>query len=167
MNLAGFSVKHPVTIVVIYALALGIAISMIPNLAIDLYPSTARPVLSVYTRFPGAGPADVEKNVTDRLERSLSSSRRLVNMTSNSQFESSFINLEFSYGTDMDKAVTDAQTLLNRLVNSLPTGVETPVVRRFDMSAMPIMRLIVRGNYPPDQLRLFAEDEIQAKVERV
>ncbi|MCL2129258.1 MAG: efflux RND transporter permease subunit, partial [Treponema sp.] len=121
----------------------------------------------MYTRFPGAGPADVEKNVTERLERSLARSSRLVNMTSNSQFESSNINLEFSYGTDMDKAVADAQTLVNRLANSLPDGVEAPTVRRFDMSAMPIMRLLVKGNYPADQLRLFAEDEIQASIERI
>jgi HAE1 family hydrophobic/amphiphilic exporter-1 len=167
VNISGYSVKRPVTIVVLYALALGIAATMVPNLAVDLYPSTARPVLSVYTRFPGAGPADIEKNVTERLERSLSTSRGLTNITSNSQFESSFINLEFAYGTNMDKAVTDAQTLLNRLVNSLPDGVETPIVRRFDMSAMPIMRLVVRGSYPPDQLRLFAEDEIQASIERI
>ncbi|MDR0401003.1 MAG: efflux RND transporter permease subunit [Treponema sp.] len=167
MNIAAYSVKRPVTIVVLYALALGIAATMVPNLAVDLYPSTSRPVLSVFTRFPGAGPADVEKNVTERLERALSASRGLTNITSNSQFESSFINLEYAYGTDMDKAVTDAQTLLNRLVNSLPDGVETPTVRRFDMSAMPIMRLVVRGSYPPDQLRLFAEDEIQSQVERI
>ncbi|MDR0451925.1 MAG: efflux RND transporter permease subunit, partial [Treponema sp.] len=167
MNIAGYSVKRPVTIVVLYALALGIAATLVPNLAVDLYPSASRPVLSVFTRFPGAGPLDVERNVTERLERSLSASRGLTNMTSNSQFESSFINLEFAYGTDMDKAVTDAQTLLNRLVNSLPDGVETPTVRRFDMSAMPIMRLVVRGNYPPDQLRLFAEDEIQSAIERI
>ena len=167
MNISGYSVKRPVTIVVLFGLAIGIAITMLFNLAVDLYPSTARPVLSVYTRFPGAGPADVERNLTMRLERTLSTSRGLVNITSNSQFESSFINLEFAYGTNMDKAVTDAQTLLNRLVNSLPDGVETPVVRRFDMSAMPIMRLVVRGNYPPDQLRIFAEDEIQAGIERI
>jgi HAE1 family hydrophobic/amphiphilic exporter-1 len=146
---------------------MGIALTLVPNLAVDLYPSTQRPVLSVWTRFPGAGPADIEKNVTERLERALARSRNLVNMTSNSQFETSNINLEFSYGTDMDKAVTDAQTLVNRLVNSLPDGVETPIVRRFDMAALPIMRLVVRGNYPPDQLRLFAEDEIQARIERI
>jgi HAE1 family hydrophobic/amphiphilic exporter-1 len=167
MNIAEYSVKRPVTIVILYALAMGIALTMIAGLAVDLYPSTARPVLSIWTRFPGAGPADIERNVTERLERALSASRGLVNMTSNSQFESSSINLEFAFGTDMDKAVADAQTLVNRLVNSLPDGVETPTVRRFDMSAMPIMRLVVRGNYPPDQLRVFAEDEIQAGIERI
>jgi HAE1 family hydrophobic/amphiphilic exporter-1 len=167
MNIAGYSVKRPVTIVILYALAMGIAVTMLGRLAVDLYPSIARPVLSVFTRFPGAGPADVERNVTERLERSLAASRGLTNITSNSQFETSRINLEFAFGTDMDKAVSDAQTLVNRLVNSLPDGVETPIVRRFDMSAMPIMRLVVRGNYPPDQLRVFAEDEIQAGIERV
>jgi HAE1 family hydrophobic/amphiphilic exporter-1 len=167
MSITGYSVKRPVTIVVLYALAIGVAATLVPNIAVDLYPSTTRPVLSVFTRFPGAGPADVEKNVTEPLERALASSRGLTEMTSNSSFEQSSINLNFAYGTDMDKAMTDAQTLVNRLANSLPDGVESPTVRRFDMSAMPIMRLVVRGNYPPDQLRLFAEDEIQAEIERI
>ena len=167
MNIAGYAVRHPVTIVVFYAMVLGIAATMIPNLAVDLYPNTVRPLLSVYTRFPGAGPADVEKNVTQPLERALASSRWLVNMTSNSQFERSNINLEFSYGTDMDKAAADAQTLVNRLINTLPNGTDAPIVRRFDMNATPIMRLVVRGNYPPDQLRIFAEDQIQSSIQRI
>ena len=54
MNIAGYAVRHPVTIIMFYVLALGIAFTMIPNLAVDLYPSTQRPVLSVMTRFPGA-----------------------------------------------------------------------------------------------------------------
>ncbi|MDR2542090.1 MAG: efflux RND transporter permease subunit, partial [Treponema sp.] len=167
MSIIEYSVKRPVTIIMFFTLLIGIAMTLIANLAMDLYPSVDRPVFSVVTRFPGAGPADVERNVTERLERALSSSRGLVNMTSNSQFESSWINLEFAYGTDMDKAINDAQILLNRLVNSLPDGVTTPIVRRFDMNALPIMRLVVRGNYPPDMLRIFAEDEIQPSIERI
>ncbi|GHV68948.1 multidrug ABC transporter [Spirochaetia bacterium] len=167
MNIAGYSVKRPVTVIVLYALALGIAATLVPNIAVDLFPSTANPVLSVFTRFPGAGPADVEQNLTDPLEKTLAASRGLIEMTSNSSFENSFINLRFAYGTDMDNAMADAQTLVARLANSLPDGASTPTVRRFDMSAMPIMRLVVRGNYPADQLRLFAEEEIQARIERI
>ncbi|MDR2144305.1 MAG: efflux RND transporter permease subunit [Treponema sp.] len=167
MNIAGYSVKKPVTITVLYALAMGMAATLLPKIAIDLYPSTARPVLSVYTSFPGAGPEDVERNITEPLEKALSASRGLTRITSNSNFESSSINLNFAYGVDMDEVMTDAQTLVNRLANSLPDGAGAPTVRRFDMSAMPIMRLVVRGNYPPDQLRLFAEDQIQAELERI
>jgi HAE1 family hydrophobic/amphiphilic exporter-1 len=167
MNIPKYSVNRPVTVVMLYALALGIALTLVPNIAVDLYPSTVRPVLSVYTSFSGAGPADVERNITEPLEKALAASRGLTDMTSNSSFESSSITLNFAYGTDMDEAVTDAQTLVARLANSLPDGAGTPTVRRYDMSAMPIMRLVVRGNYPPDQLRIFAEDEIQARIERI
>ena len=167
MNITGYSVKHPVTITVLYILVLGVAVSMLPNLAMDLYPSTSMPVLSVVTRYPGAGPTDVERNVTERLERTLAGSRGLVNMTSFSQFESSSITLQFEYGTDMDKAMSETQNLMNRFANSLPAGVDTPMVLRFDMSSAPVMSIIVSGNYPPDQLRLFAEDYIQAQIERI
>lgn len=167
MSLSEYSVKRPITIVILFALAMGIAATLVVNLAVDLYPSTVRPVISIVTRFPGSGPLDIEKNITERLERALSTSRGLVNMTSNSQFEVCFINLEFNYGTDMDKAANDAQILVNRIANSLPDGVQSPTVRRYDMSALPIMRLVVRGNYPPDQLRIFAEDEIQSNIERI
>jgi HAE1 family hydrophobic/amphiphilic exporter-1 len=146
---------------------MGVAATLVPNIAVDLYPSTANPVLSVRTSYTGAGPEDVERNITIPLERALASSKGLTNMTSSSGFESSFINLNFNYGVDMDQAMTDAQTLVNRIANSLPDDADSPVVRRFDMSAMPIMRLIVKGSYPPDQLRLFAENEIQAQIERI
>jgi len=167
MKITEYCVKRPVTIVVIYGLFMGIAAIMVPRIAVDLYPSISRPVLSVWTSFPGAGPEDVERNLTEPLERALSASKHLTRITSNSRFESSNINLEFSYGTDMDKALTDAQTLVNRLSNSLPDDAGNPTVRRFDMSATPIMRLVVRGSYPPDQLRNFAEDEIQSDLERI
>ena len=167
MHVSEFSVKRPVTILVFYILAIGIAATMLPNLNFDLFPSVIRPVFTVVTRFPGAGPADVERNVTEPLERALASSSGLVNMVSNSNFQASFITLTFEYGTDMDKAVADAQVLLNRLANSLPDGVQSPIIRRFGMEPVPIMRLVLRGNHPPDQLRVFAEDEIQSAIERI
>ena len=167
MSITRYSVERPVTITVLFALAMGIAATLVPNIAVDLYPSVARPVLSVNTTLAGAGPADIERNVTMPLEKALAASRGLVEMTSNSSFESSSITLNFAYGTDMEKAAADAQNLVNRLVNSLPDETTTPLVRRYDMSASPIMRLIVRGNYPSDRLRIFAEDEIQASIERI
>ncbi|MDR0525789.1 MAG: efflux RND transporter permease subunit [Spirochaetaceae bacterium] len=167
MSISEYSVKRPVTIVVLYALAMGIAATLVPHIAVDLYPSIANPVLSVSTSFPGAGPEDVEQNITIPLERQLATSKGLVTMTSSSSFQSSSINLNFGYGHDMDKAVTDAQTLVNRLANSLPDGAGSPTVRRFDMSAMPIMQLAVRGDFPSEQLRLLAEEEILSEFERI
>ncbi|MDR2418269.1 MAG: efflux RND transporter permease subunit [Treponema sp.] len=165
MNIAGYSVKRPVTIVVLYVLALGVAATLVPNIAVDLFPSADMPVLSVFTSYPGAGPSDVEQNVTGPLERALASTKGLTDMSSSSSFQSSNINLNFAYGTDMDKMATDIQSVISRV--NLPDNAGSPTVRRFDMSASPIMNLVVRGNYPADQLRIYAEDEIQAQIERI
>ena len=127
--------------------------------------SVDMPVLSVYTSYPGAGPSDVEQNVTAPLERALASTKGLTDMMSSSSFQSSNINLNFAYGTDMDKMASDIQSVINRV--NLPDNAGSPTVRRFDMSASPIMNLVVRGNYPANQLRIYAEDEIQAQVERI
>jgi HAE1 family hydrophobic/amphiphilic exporter-1 len=101
------------------------------------------------------------------LERALAASKGLVEMTSSSQSGSCFINLNYAYGTDMDEAAADAQTAVARVASSLPDEAGAPTVRRFDMSASPILRLIVRGSYPSDQLRLFAEESVQAEIERI
>jgi HAE1 family hydrophobic/amphiphilic exporter-1 len=146
---------------------MGIAATIIPNLGVDLYPSTTMPVLTVFTSCPGASPVDVEQNVTMPLERALASIQGLVNMTSISSFQNSSITLQFNYGTNMDKAMTDAQTLVSRLGNSLHSDAGSPTVQRVDMSSTPLISLIIRGNYPPDQLRLFAENEIQSSIEKI
>jgi len=49
LTIAEYSVKKPVTITVLFGLLIGMALSLLPKIAVDLYPSTARPVLSVYT----------------------------------------------------------------------------------------------------------------------
>ncbi|MCL1812865.1 MAG: efflux RND transporter permease subunit [Treponema sp.] len=167
MGIEEYSVKRPVTIIMIYALILGIASTLVPRISMDLYPSVAEPMFSIVTSFPGAGPEDVERNITEPLEKVLASSKNLTRITSNSNFENSNIRLEFAYGTDMDKAVSDAQILVNRYSNRLPEEAGNPTARRFDVSAIPILRLVVRGSYPPDQLRYFAEDEIQPDIERI
>ena len=86
VSITKYSVQRPITILVFCALAMGVAATLVPKIAVDLYPSTTRPVLSVYTSFPGSGPADVEQNVTVPLENALAASKGLEEMTSSSSF---------------------------------------------------------------------------------
>ena len=65
MTLSHYSVKRPVTVVVLFALVLIVAGVMIPRIAVDLFPSISRPVISVSTGYSGAGPEEVEANVTE------------------------------------------------------------------------------------------------------
>ncbi|MCX7026051.1 MAG: efflux RND transporter permease subunit [Spirochaetes bacterium] len=167
MSLARTSIDHPVTIVMVFALVCGIAGVFIPRLAVALNPETENPLLSVSTNYSGAGPEDVEQNVTKILEDALSSIEGLKNMSSTSSQGSSNIRLEFGYNVNLDKAQSEIESITRGLLNRLPDGADTPNVRHFDSSAMPIIRLIIQGNRSLEELKTIGEETIQPQLERI
>lgn len=60
MSMVRRSIDHPVTIVMIFVLLLGVAAVFVGRIPIALNPETERPMLSINTSYSGAGPEDVE-----------------------------------------------------------------------------------------------------------
>ena len=75
--------------------------------------------------------------------------------------------LEFVFDVDIDDAKQDVESLLSRAGSVLPDDADDPTVFQFDMSAMPIMRLVVKGDYPIEELKQIAEDTLQPELERI
>lgn len=167
MTLPELSVKRPVTIVVLTALLVGIAATLVPRLAVNLYPEVSPPVISVVTSFPGAGPEDVEQNVTVPLEAALSAVTGIDSISSRSSTGSSRVTLSFDFGTDLDSTMNEVTSILSTVSNRLPRESGAPVARRFNLANIPIMQLVVRGTYPQEDLRAAAEDRVQPAVESV
>lgn len=167
MSIVRKSIDHPVTVVMAYVLICGIAMVFVSRLAVSLNPETVMPMLSVRTSYSGAGPEDVEQNVTKLLEVAFSSVEGLKKMSSTSSQGSSSIRLEFGYEVDLNKAQTEIESTISSLLSRLPDGADTPNVRRFDASAMPIMRLSIMGDRSLDELRAIGEDVVQPALERI
>ena len=167
MSIARTSIDHPVTIVMVFAIVCGIAGVFIPRLAVALNPETANPMLMVSTNYSGAGPEDVEQNVTKLLEDALSSIEGLKNMSSTSSQGSSNVRLEFGYNVNLDKAQSEIESITRGLVNRLPDGADAPTIRHFDASTMPIIRLIIQGNRSLEELKTIGEETVQPQLERI
>ncbi|HAP54511.1 MAG TPA: AcrB/AcrD/AcrF family protein, partial [Spirochaetaceae bacterium] len=151
----------------IFVLLSGVAAIFVGRIPIALNPETEMPMLSVSTTYSGAGPEDVEENVTILLENALSSLEGLKNISSRSSQGSSTITLEFGYEVDLDEAQSEIESIVSGLVNRLPDDADTPRVRRFDINSMPIMRLIISGDRSLEELQTLGEEEIQPRLERV
>ncbi len=167
MSMVRRSIDHPVTIVMAFVLICGIAMAFVWRIPVSLNPETQMPMLSVRTSYSGAGPEDVEQNVTRILENAFSSLEGLENMSSTSSQGSSNLRLEFGYEVNLDKAQSEIESIISGLKNRLPPDADTPSVRRFDMSASPIIRLIIKGERPLDELQKVGEDLIQPQLERI
>ena len=160
MSLSRKTLEHPVLVLIVFVLLGIIGISSINNIAISLFPDIDSPYVMVSTTYSNAGPESVEKSVTKVLESSLISVNGLKELTSSSSEGSSMVFLEFDYGTDLESAVNDVRDKLDRVKRSLPDGASTPSIFKMDASAMPIMRIAMRGNRSTDDLRQIAEDDV-------
>ena len=165
--LAKTVVSRPTTVVIIFALLIGLGFFALANLPIDLFPEISPPFLVVFTSHSGAGPEEIERSVTRPLESVLSGVSGLQNITSTSSMGSSMVILEFTYGTDLVDATNSVRDSLERVRNFMPTGADTPMIFRFDPAMMPIMGFTVTSDRrTPEELRRIAEDIIIPRIEQ-
>lgn len=167
MTVAELSVRKPITIVMVYILICVISCVFIPKLGIALYPKTTMPVLSVFANYPGVGPEEVDKNVTQLIVDRVKGVQGIKNITSNSSTGSARVMMEFGYNQDLDEAKNNIEQALSGISNALPEGCSNPTVRQFDMGSAPIMRLAIIGNLDLHELNNLAESTISPMLQRV
>ncbi|OQY32919.1 MAG: hypothetical protein B6241_09680 [Spirochaetaceae bacterium 4572_59] len=167
MNLTETVVHRPVAVVILFALFIGLAAFLVPSIPVELFPDMERPVIMISTSYPGAGPEDVEQNVTEILEKQLSNVSDLESITSTSSEGSSLINLEFDYSKDLDDATNDVRDKLDSVADHLPDDASTPVIFKMNSDNMPIMNLGLEGTLSQNELRSLADDTVQPLLERL
>ena len=152
----------------VYVLICVICLVYLPRLDMALYPDVEMPVISVMVSCNDAGPEEIELQVTETMENSLQSLQNLDTMTSVSREGMAMVILQFDYGTDLDDAAEDVNTITSMLSRRLPDWAENPTVMRFDsMGSGSIMRLTLTGDRTEDELQYIAENTIQPLLERV
>ena len=160
-------VNKPVTTVLLFILSIVLGIFCTTQLSVDMYPDMDLPYMLVYTSYDGAGPEEVEQNLTSTLESSLSGVSGLKKMQSRSMGGISLVMLEFNFGTNLDAAGGDVRDKIDLVRNFLPDGADSPITIKLDPSMMPIMTLALRGSRTPEELRSLAEDTIESRLEQI
>jgi len=160
-------VNKPVTTMLIFVLGIILGLFCMTQLSVDMYPDMDLPYMIVYTSYDGAGPEEVESSLTSTLESSLSGVSGLKKIQSRSMSGLSLVILEFNYGTNLDAAGGDVRDKIDLVRNYMPDGADSPITIKMDPSMMPIMNLALRGNRTPEELRAFAEDTIESRLEQI
>ena len=167
MTLSQTCVRKPVTSLLVFIVLVALGIFCTFNLPLDMYPDMDLPYIVVYTTYGNAGPEEVEQSLTRTLESSLSGLSGLKKMQSQSSSGLSLIILEMNYGTNLDSTTNEIRDKIDMVRSYLPSDAKSPVTIRMDPSMMPIMGLAVKGNRTPEELRAYAEDIIQPRLEQI
>ena len=152
--------------ILLYILVVVFGFYSFQNLPLALMPSMEVPAAVVYATYPGAGPEDIEQQVTKKLEGAVAGLSGLDTLQSTSSENMAMLVIRFTNDTDMDQAMTDLRDKVAQVKSQLPDDASDPTVMSIDIDSMPVVQVALRGN-DLASLQSIAEDEIQPALERL
>ncbi len=109
------------------------------RVGVDLLPRFEIPVVAVTTAYPGAGPEEVEQQISRPIEDAVSTLSGLDQIASLSGEGFSQVIVSFEFGQDINRVATDVSQRVAAVRGQLPRDAQAPVVQRFDPAAAPIL----------------------------
>ncbi len=162
-------IDNPVKVAVGVILLMMFGLLAMVDMPLQMSPDVERPRVSVRTRWPGASPQEIEKEIVNEQEEQLKSVEGITKMSSECSDSSGEITLEFLVGTNMQEAVLKVNSQLQQ-VREYPLNADKPVIRTSSSSDRPIAWFILSAR-PPSQetLLAFAEKhpELRTEIQRV
>lgn len=137
--LSKFSVKKPFTVLVAVIIIIVFGVVSYTRMTPDLFPSINTPYVIVMTTYPGASPEEAETEITDTLEKQMSTLSNIKNITSISAANYSVLQMEFSDDVNMDAISVDIRDKIDQVEGILPESAETPVVMKIGLDMVPIV----------------------------
>ena len=169
-RLISVSIIRPIAVIAAVLMIVmfgGVALQSIP---IQLTPDVNQPVITITTQWPGAAPAEVEREIVNRQEKQLKGIEGIESIVSKSETGRARVTLEFGVGQDMTKALLLVSNRLDR-VGNYPTEVDEPTLNTAGSEDNAIAWLILRkladNNSEIHGYYDLAKDFIKDRLERV
>ncbi len=167
VTFSSFSVRYPVFIASIVVLLLALGAIALKALPIDLFPDVNFPTVLVVTTYSGAGPQEVETQISKILEDELSSISGLRKVSSQNREGISTVTAEFDLKSNLDFAEQQVRAKVSNAIRLLPDDVDAPVVRRISPSDAPILGIALQADLSDGELYDLAKETISPQFEQV
>ncbi|MBM3496311.1 MAG: efflux RND transporter permease subunit, partial [Armatimonadetes bacterium] len=139
MWLTRLSISRPI---IIWMALTGIAVLGVISylrLPAELNPRVPIPTITVVTVYPGAGPEEVEDQVTRPIEDAVGTVGGIRNVQSSSQESVSIVGIDFRVGTDLETALSAVRERMDGVRAVIPSDARSPIVAKLDINAQPVI----------------------------
>jgi hydrophobic/amphiphilic exporter-1 (mainly G- bacteria), HAE1 family len=143
-------VSSPVKVAVGVILVVMFGVIALATMPIQLIPEVEIPTLTIATRWPGASPEEVEREIVQEQEEQLQSVEGLRKMSSESSDSMGQITLEFPVGTDLSDAMLRVNTRLSQ-VPEYPEDADEPTIAMSNANNQFIAWFILSARVPSSE----------------
>ncbi len=175
-NVSAWAIEHPWVIISFYSAVVILALIAVFGGVMPrrMMPYVESPLIGIVTMQPGLSAQEMETYISKPIEERMTDIRGARYIRSTSQDGLSIVSLEFPYGTNMQKAQGDVQSVMNAAQADLPqTGanLKPSWVLPIDPLNIPVLSLSVTGDvdkgWTRAALRQFAENQAVAALKQV
>ncbi|MEL6458303.1 MAG: efflux RND transporter permease subunit [Cyanobacteria bacterium J06621_15] len=146
MNVSAWSIKKPIPTIVLFLILTIVGWFCFNTLGIDISPNIDVPAVQVTVTRSGAGPTELESQVTKKIEDAVAGLGNIDELRSvvNDGVSTTIIN--FDLGTDSDRATNDVRNAIAQIRQSLPQDIDDPIVQRLEFSGSAVMTYVVSSD---------------------
>jgi len=165
-KLAEICARRPVFATMLTLAMVVIGLLSYSKLGVDLYPRIDLPSVVISTFNPGAGPTEIETEISSRVEAAVNTVSGVAGISSTSMEGISTVAVIFDIGKNGDVAAQEVRDRVSSIPD-LPSTATAPKVEKLDPDAVPIMRLVVSSTRSLADTTQLAQKVVQRRLEKV
>ena len=166
MNFSAWSIRNPIAPLLAFVMLMVLGWQSFVGMPITRFPNIDVPLVAVTVAQSGAAPAELEAQVTKKIEDALAGVNGVKNVISTVTDGVSTTAAEFVMEVPTDKAVQDAKDAIDQIRGNLPGSIEAPIVTRIDVEGQAIMNFAVSSpNMSIEELSWFVDDKITRNLQ--
>src|SRR5712692_6745404 len=161
INISAWSIRNPLPPIVMAAAIVMLGYLSFTKLPITRMPNVDVPVILVLITQFGAAPAELESQVTKKVEDAVAGVAGAHHINSSITDGISSTTIIFRLETNTDRALNDVKDAVTRARADLPRGIDEPMIQRIDIAGLPILTYAaIAPGKTPEQLSWFVEDVV-------
>ena len=167
MFLSDLSIRRPILVTMGLVVFLLFGTLAYFGMNLQLTPDIKFPIITVQTIYPGAGPKEIEAQITKKIEDQVSPISKIDNITSYSMENISYVLIQFELDKDVYLALQEVKDKVDGILNELPDDAERPIVKRFDPMEAPVVDIVLSGNLKKTELYDLADKTLADRFSQI
>ncbi len=139
-NFSAWSIRNPVPGIILFFVLMMIGIQAFNALPITRFPNIDIPLVAVSVSQSGAAPAELEKQITRKIEDAVAGISGAKNIISTMNDGSSLTVIEFRMEKPTNEALEDVKDAIAKVRADLPRDADDPIVEKIDVEGQAIQQ---------------------------
>ena len=167
-NISGAAIRRPIPPLVLFAVLTLLGVVAFRMLPITRAPNVDIPVVSVTVTEQGAAPAELESQVTKKIEDAVANVSGVKHLTSTVTDGVSVTIIELRLEVSSDRALNDVRDAVAKIRADLPRGIDEPIIERIDVVGQSIRTYAVTApGMTLEGLSWFVDDTVLRDLQGV